>query len=396
MLAGSFSEKLSVRDENDMPPTLVLDPLPSGIEMIEPDVAVSDHELIRQLEQCCVEWISTIQVSTKYIQAAKLVPDNASVCELPLEEVYFWQKRARYLEPLSQATHNKAGHIQWSIRVLSLTSSAKGEELRSAATSLRKLSNEATWNSKYLTILEKPFKTLASGSLKAIYTTIPGMSKTLKMVAQSSRFYSSVDRIEKLVERVTLALCVRGVQEANPSKLMRHYRFAKDFPVYMPAVQGIEVSEGHAEDEETPFDTLTRVMDTMERWNMCLTVQSAQQDPAGGRAGKPKSSWDALNREVLLERVDYIKLRCEEIRQIFHSVELCVRLLADSPSERKDGKTIAISGILQMLDLCSKKRVRPRVGVLPANVEYIFEPRCSSKWDNTLADIMKSMASLSR
>ena len=68
LLAGSFSEKLSVRDENDMPPTLVLDPLPSGIEMIEPDVAVSDHELIRQLEQCCVEWISTIQVSTKYIE----------------------------------------------------------------------------------------------------------------------------------------------------------------------------------------------------------------------------------------------------------------------------------------------------------------------------------------
>ena len=104
-----------------------------------------------------------------------------------MEEIYFWKKRSIYLTPLSKEANQKNGDVQWTIRVLSMISSTSGEKLREACASLRRLSVEATWNSKYLTILEKPFKALAKGPLKNVYTSIPGMVKTLKMVAASSQ-----------------------------------------------------------------------------------------------------------------------------------------------------------------------------------------------------------------
>merc|ERR1712185_708415 len=101
-----------------------------------------------------------------------------------------------------------------------LSGSDSGDALRGAFSALRRLYIEAKWNAKYLKILERPFKILSEGSIGQITVTIPGMVRTMRMTCVSSRFYTSVEKMDNLVERVTLALCVRLAAIADPAALL--------------------------------------------------------------------------------------------------------------------------------------------------------------------------------
>lgn len=54
---------------------------------------------------------------------------------------------------------------------------------------------EAEWNAKYLGILRTPFQHVASSSLAAVATSLPGAVNTLGMIASLSRHYSSRQRM---------------------------------------------------------------------------------------------------------------------------------------------------------------------------------------------------------
>ena len=418
-------------DDDTVPPTPTLSTLPNDLKEMEPDIVIGSPNLMQVLETYCVGWLETIQVAISYVNSARLVPDNASVFELPLEEINFWKKRSLYLTPLSNHANQKNSDVQWTIRVLSLVSSTPGEKLREACASLRRLSVEATWNSKYLTILEKPFKALAIGPLRSVYTSIPGMVKTLKMVAASSRFYNSVERIEKLLERITLALCTHSVLETNPSVLIRHEMYA----LVCPKQNGENNNNRPTED---PFVTLTRVIETLEKWHLCIAPlklnfvdkidfgeeegnengdkMATNSNSSGNRKTSDSGSdipstktrtlkmkkkngnaWDELNTFRLFVHSEYIKERCEELRDIFQKIQfykddydtstLAVNTNGDGVEVIKKRREI-IHSILQILNECTKKRVRPRIGVLPASVEYIFEPRNNSKWNHTKNEII--------
>ena len=433
----SFSVHNNNNNNNNIPPTPTLTKLPSDLPNTEADIVIGSPNLIQVLETYCKDWLETIQVAVSYVTSARLVPDDASVFELPLEEIYFWKKRSIYLTPLSKEANQKNGDVQWTIRVLSMISSTSGEKLREACASLRRLSVEATWNSKYLTILEKPFKALAKGPLKNVYTSIPGMVKTLKMVAASSRFYNSVERIEKLLERITLALCTHSVLETNPSFLMKHEMYELVHPNYNNSNNNNKnngkKNNNNNDNErpiEDPFVTLTRVIETLNKWHVCISPlhtnladkvdiedfktmmknnndysSKNQKDDDNNKKkkkkkGKKKASenaWDELNIIRLFSHSEYIKSRCEELRDLFQKLRfykddydtssLSVNTNGDHMDVIMKRREI-IHSILYTLNECTKKRVRPRIGVLPASVEYIFEPRNYSKWEKTRNEMM--------
>ena len=421
---GPSSEETGTSDflrRHKIPDTPSLSTLPEDIRNMEPDIIIGSPTVVGLLESRCEEWLETIQVAVSYVNSARLVPDDASVFELPLEEIYFWKKRSVYLEPISNQANDRNGHIQWTIRVLGMLSSTRGEKLRESCAALRRLAVEANWNMKYLSILEKPFNALAKGPLSSVYTSIPGMVKTLKMVASSSRFYNSVERIEKLLERITLALCTHAVLETNPSFLIKHEVFESVHPkADDDKAQANNIAPNQFSDKrpiEEPFVTLTRVIETMNKWHVCIAplhfnikdkIEFCEGDGvagnADGKSDETKSTkaakgnaWDQLNFFRLLVRCDYVKSRCEELRDVFQKLMFyrddydfsTLRVNTDESSEKTiQNRRQIVHSILYTLNACTKKRVRPRIGVFPASVEYVFEPRNYSRWSNTLKEIM--------
>ena len=326
-----------------IPDTPSLSTLPEDIRNMEPDIIIGSPTVVGLLESRCEEWLETIQVAVSYVNSARLVPDDASVFELPLEEIYFWKKRSVYLEPISNGANDRNGHVQWTIRVLGMLSSIQGEKLRESCAAIRRLAVEANWNMKYLSILEKPFNALAKGPLSSVYTSIPGMVKTLKMVASSSRFYNSVERIEKLLERITLALCTHAVLETNPSFLIKHEVFELVHPKAdddkAQTNNSIPSERSDERPVEEPFVTLTRVIETMDKWHVCIAplhfnikdkIEFCEGDEvagnADGKSDETKSvkaakgnAWDQLNFFRLLARCDYVKRDAKSFAMYFKS-----------------------------------------------------------------------------
>ena len=115
------------------------------------------------------------------------------------------------------------------------------------------------------------------------------------------------------------------------------------------------------------------------------------------------NAWDQLNFFRLLARCDYVKTRCEELRDVFQKLLFyrddydfsTLRVNTDEDSEETiQNRRQIVHSILYTLNACTKKRVRPRIGVFPATVEYVFEPRNYSRWSNTLKEIMHLLLKL--
>lgn len=362
--------------------------LPAYVHGLEPEVAVSSVEVIKDVEHFCKCWVEIIKTAIADIELSSAVHVTAGVCELPLEEVFFWKRRHSYLAPLGVAAGDKNGQVQWALRVISLISSSIGAQFRQSVMKLHRLFTEAKWNHKYLIILEKPFQILASGDMFAQLTILPGMSKTLKMIAQSSQFYNSLEHIENLVERVTLALCVHTVNKCNPSTLLRHGIFA----VCLSGARYVS-SEVSSSDEalENPLDALDSGIQLMERWCDCLL----HKEPRNVSIALPDSCWPKLDFQRLVERPMYICDRCKDVHKILYSVKRFYHILEAKPSSLVETPEFEVLvQVVSDLNECSKQRVLPRIGVLPTGTEFIFEPRFSRRWESRRASLFERLAQL--
>ena len=67
--------------------------LPAYVHRLEPEVAVSSDDVLKDLEHFCKCWVEIIEVALAEIDISGAVHVTAGVCELPLEEVFFWKRR---------------------------------------------------------------------------------------------------------------------------------------------------------------------------------------------------------------------------------------------------------------------------------------------------------------
>ena len=321
--------------------------------------------LVSELEEQARKWIDTIGAASKRVVSAPSVNTGAVVEELPLAELHFWHRRTKQLEPLSKQA--ETAFMKNVNKVLDAAGSEVGVKLRKAFAALRRLYIEAHWNAKYLKILEKPFTTLAEGDLRAVSVALPGMVRTLKMVAQSSRFYSSLDRVEALMDRVTLALCVRVASFGDPGVLVANQAEAIEI------METIESVLGQWQKNVLPAtDSITA-----STRNNGSTTRDAS-------LGARRSSWNDMNFERILERPSYIRERCTELRVLFVKLakirkEIKVHSCKLS-KERKESMLKTSRSITASLLKAAAKRAHPRVGILSTAAEGIFEPRCQGRW----------------
>lgn len=104
----------------------------------------------------------------------------------PLSELEFWIQRSAVFSSLSDQVHSdKIIAILDTVEAASTDKRAIVHSLKSRRMELSKLSLEAKENVKFLTTLERHFKTLATGSLTSMTETLPPMMNALRMVFHS-------------------------------------------------------------------------------------------------------------------------------------------------------------------------------------------------------------------
>ena len=390
-------------------PAPLLFSLSEPVDVGDPEKSATDPALVALLEMQATEWVAVVDRVSQRVHTAPPVHADTLVKDLPLAELRFWEQRTRQLEPLSkQAETNFMKNVT---NVLMLAGSEAGDALRKAFSALRRLYIEAKWNAKYLKILERPFKILSEGSIGQIAVTIPGMVRTMRMTCVSSRFYTSVEKMDNLVERVTLALCVRLAAIADPAALI---------------VSGDSIS------------SLSQLISIFERWESCVMAHDGEKEKAEA-AGTPTSfasskssaqanesperkpsalregcAWDLLNWTRLLQRPRHMKDRCKELKQLFsrfssirQGIEKVRKGGGSIPSSTagpESGSSIGGAGegeiatiadgidsdyrsTIAKLLKASAKRAHPRIGVLTTAAEGVFEVRCASRWKQSLLNI---------
>ena len=203
------------------------------------------------------------------------------------------------------------------------------------------------------------------------------------MIARSSKFYNTRMKIESLIDRVTLALCIIVATQCNPSNLLCHGSYDRYF--------GGRVRFTHTVSEarkaiEHPTHILTSGIDVLSHW--CDVLEEKSQGALSSGIDSMCPLWKTLNLTLLLHYPKYICCRCEELLRYFDRLE---HLIREGDVNGNIFETICTS--LLNLEACSKQRFRPRIGIIPVEVEYIFEPRFSTRWHVTMKKLLSIMNS---
>ena len=247
--------------------------LTEPVDVAHPEISSENPALVQSLESQASDWIQTIDQVSARVRSAPAVQTSCSVKDLPLAELKFWSTRTLQLEPLSKQAETE--FMKNVTKVLMLAGSESGTMLRQSFASLRRLYIEAHWNAKYLKILEKPFVTLANGPMNKILVSIPGMVRTLKMTCISSRFYTSVEKMDSLLERVTLALCVRVADAADPARLIINLNSKTNDPSTV---------------------CLKRCFEILDRWEVAVTEAERGVGGSSSSSGNSGINGDSGNR----------------------------------------------------------------------------------------------------
>ncbi len=188
----------------------------------------SDATTVAQLQLALENWIPAIASIIEQEKGKKAVGKG------PLAEVDFWRQRATAFgtvyEQLSTAPVRKM------MEVMEICFELQYGQFKHYFAELSKLYTEAKDNVKFLTTLERHFKTISHGTLSAIVEALPSMMNALRMVWVISRHYNTDERMVPLMERiaeeigdrVATSISIRSIFRQEPKDVIRKANEAKN------------------------------------------------------------------------------------------------------------------------------------------------------------------------
>lgn len=179
--------------------------------------AAADTSVIADLESSVNEWTHQIQ------RIVEQEMGKAPTGKGPLAEIEFWRSRSASLSTLYEQLN--LPHIKRVIRVLEQASnrheSDAFHDFDAQLKELSKLHIEAKDNVKFLSTLERHFKSISQGTLHEIADTIPPMLGAIRMVWVISRHYNTDERMVPLMERIAFELAERVAAELDVKHVFR-------------------------------------------------------------------------------------------------------------------------------------------------------------------------------
>ena len=235
----------------------------------------NDSLKVERLERLANEWHNVLAKSMETELSQQPLRDG------PMGEVDFWRRRHVILSDLTEQI--KIPSIENSLEVLNLAGSRMYNKVKETINILIKLAAEASDNAKFLSTVERHFRTINDGSITSMITTLPSLLDSLKMVWMVSRHYNTDERMVPMLERVAhqLTVAVRknvGVQNILHQDLRKAKRII--------------------------FDS----KNLLESWKKVFIKVKAQIE----NGGSGHRRWD-FDRGRLFEKTDYIVSICSDL-----------------------------------------------------------------------------------
>nr|AML30863.1 axonemal inner arm dynein heavy chain 7 [Marsilea vestita] len=314
---------------------LTIPPLPDNC--FEKEV---DYEVVIELETAANDWLPVLE-STLENETQK-IPSGKS----PLAELEFWREKVNTLSSLYEQLSS-----QQVKNIITVLESASGntelvQSFKSQYADLTKLFLEAKDNVKFLTTLERHFKTICKDPLAKVVETIAPMMNALRMVWIISRYYSDDSHMGALMERIALQIAERVSDDINLKTLFK-----------LPASQSSQ--------------KIIVARNVLDSWSK-IYLQVRERIEIGGRDPR----WE-FDRKRLFERTSYMSSICSDLLNIVEVVNDFQNFLGP---ELK-----AVTGDIEGIDSVIKK-----VLVMVENVEKlpfnVFDKSYALQWSATMSN----------
>ncbi|KAL0246114.1 hypothetical protein GEMRC1_007328 [Eukaryota sp. GEM-RC1] len=162
---------------------------------------LEDADLVDSIASSVQEW--TRVLADVLVESVSLVASSGG----PTAEVDLWRDRAALLSAVyQQLSSPKVQSMRWVVEHSGLPCYAM---FNHQFTLLSSAFLEAKDNVKFLSTLERHFKTITFGNFQAIIDSLPSLLNALRMVWVISRHYNTDDRMKGLLERIAWQLCQR-------------------------------------------------------------------------------------------------------------------------------------------------------------------------------------------
>jgi len=307
------------------------------ISIDDENAASNDPSIAADLESAVLGWTQQIQ------RIVEQEMGKAPVGKGPLAEIDFWRSRSASLSTLYEQLN--LPHVKRIISMLERTSNPdESDSFRDFDIQLKELTKfhiEAKDNVKFLSTLDRHFKSISQGSLQEVADTIPPMMNAIRMVWVISRHYNTDERMVPLMERIAFELAEHVGAQLDVKRVFRM----------------------------EPADAKKRIAsarEVLEKWKDTYFKVREKIEQSGR-----DQRWE-FDRKRLFERTDYMVACCNHIYDVAQVLEDFHNILGP---ELK-----AVTGDSQGID-----EVLSRVDALVIPLETIpfdiFDRRFEASWD---------------
>ncbi|KAJ7570946.1 hypothetical protein O6H91_01G141400 [Diphasiastrum complanatum] len=168
-----------------------------------------DYELVLQLETVVTDWVQAIDIVIRQETEKDILENN------PLVELEFWRERSNALSRLYEQLNFYTAKKVLAVMEAGSTNLDLLGSFKTRFAELAKMFREAKDNVKFLTTMERHFKTIKVGPLPRVLEIISPMMNALRMVWIISRYYSDDAHMASLMERIACQIVEKVRGEIN-------------------------------------------------------------------------------------------------------------------------------------------------------------------------------------
>lgn len=187
--------------------------------------ASKDFQAVKILNDCCYEWIQSVEKALEDITRDPADKKEAAAAEAAkakekaeegqkvvdndvLNEIKMWEDRLRRFEGLEEQLKMVA--IERSLLILHAAGNIHAKTLTDYINQIRGLLEEAQDNVKFLSTIRKPTHVLVTSmDFKEMRTTLPNLMNSLRNIWMLSKHFNTDEQICSLLDKITNIILAR-------------------------------------------------------------------------------------------------------------------------------------------------------------------------------------------
>ncbi|CAK8985449.1 unnamed protein product [Durusdinium trenchii] len=305
------------------------------------DAARHDPSVISILEQAVTEWSSIIEKVLKEEGERDKEKENMSLP--PMAEIDFWRDRSSKVSTVYEQLQLPG--VKKVLEVLEASEPPVLQQFQDQFGALQGMHVVAKDNVKFLTTLERHFKSLATGSMQTIVETLPSLMTAIRHVWIISRYFNTDKDMERLMGRIAEQIADKVQEQININQIL-----SLDPP---KAMQIIEDGKN-----------------ALVKWSdiYLMTRDKMEESPATNQR------WD-FDRILLFKKTNYMSKICTDLYEIMQVLDQFYKFLGPELKE--------VTGDSQGIDQLLKEVEALKTDF--RNVKNVFDDFHYSNWESSIA-----------